>query len=107
MRIIRFCHRPLFLCQVEIAALLVLVAASWATTVHATADGPDFYAVTDVATDDVLNLRAGPSEDAEKIGQIAHEARGLQNLGCQGLPSYGEWERMTGKQREASWKHYW
>ena len=91
--------------QTAIAALLV--AASWMSAAHATADGPDFYAVTDVATDDVLNLRAGPSEDAEKIGQIAHDARGLQNLGCQGLPAFNEWERMTGKQREASRKHYW
>ena len=93
--------------QVEIVVLLVLVAASWTTAAHATADGPDFYAVTDVAVDDVLNLRAGPSEDAKKIGQIAHDARGLQNLGCQGLPSYDEWERMTGKERQASRKHYW
>lgn len=91
--------------QAAIAALLV--AASWIPMAHATADGPDFYAVTDVAVDDVLNLRAGPSEDAEKIGQIAHDARGLQNLGCQGLLSFSEWERMTTKEREANRKHYW
>ena len=91
--------------QAVIAVLLV--AASWVPVAHATADGPDYYAVTDVAADDVLNLRAGPSEDAKKIGQIAHDARGLQNLGCQGLPSYEEWERMSGKERQASRKHYW
>ena len=88
-----------------IAALFV--AANWIPMVQATADGPDFYAVTDVAADDVLDLRAGASEDAAKIGQIAHDACGLQNLGCQGLPSYDEWERMTGKEREASRNHYW
>jgi len=91
--------------QVAIAA--VLVAVNWMPTVHATADGPDFYAVTDVAANDVLKLRTEPSEDAVKIGQIAHDAHGLQNLGCQGLPSYDEWERMTGKERQASLNHYW
>jgi hypothetical protein len=88
-----------------IAALFV--TANWIPTVQATADGPDFYSVTDVAADDVLNLRTGASEDAIKIGQIAHDAHGLQNLGCQGLPSYDKWERMTGKEREASRNHYW
>jgi hypothetical protein len=52
----------------QAAIVALLVAASWMPTAHATADGPDFYAVTDVAADDVL---------------------------------------MTGKQREASRKHYW
>jgi len=93
--------------QAEIVALLVLVATGWTTTAHATADGPDFYAVTDVAVDDVLILRASPSEDAETVGQIAHDAHDLQNLGCQGFPSYGEWDRVTGKERQASRKHYW
>ena len=94
--------------MLRLAAIAALfVAANWIPTVQATADGPDFYAVTNVAADDVLNLRAGASEDAVKIGQIAHDAHGLQNLGCQGLPSYDEWERMTGKEREASRNHYW
>ena len=88
-----------------IAAMFVI--ASWTTTALATADGPDFYAVTGITAGSVLNLRAGPAEDAAKIGQIAHDAHGLQNLGCQGLPSMAGWERMTAKERKASRNHYW
>ena len=88
-------------------SLLLLSAASWAAPVAATADGPDYFAVTGVAENDVLNMRAGPSALAEKIGEIAHDARRLQNLGCQGLPSFGEWEKMTEQQRRDSRRHYW
>lgn len=87
--------------------LLAFIAASWTTPVIATADGPDHFAVSGVAEDDVLNLRAAPSAHAAKIGEIAHDGRGLQNLGCQGLPSYGEWERMSEQQRRDSRKNYW
>jgi hypothetical protein len=73
----------------------------------AEADGPDFYAVTGVAADDVLNIRAEPSARSEKLGEIPHDARGLENLGCLGLPSFVEWQAMTGQQRQASRKDYW
>jgi hypothetical protein len=50
--------------------------------------GPDFWAVTGLATGDSLNLRAGPSTDNKVIGRLA-EGEILRNLGC----------RTTGKQR--------
>lgn len=87
--------------------LLALIAAIWVVPVFATADGPDLFAVTDVAVNGVLNLRDGPSARAGNIGQIPHDARGLRNLGCHGMPSIGEWERMTERQRQDSRKHYW
>ena len=87
--------------------VLALIAGSWMTPAFATADGPDFYAVTGVAEDDVLNLRDGPSPHADRIGEIPHDARGLENLGCQGLPAFEEWQQMTPSQREESRKHYW
>jgi uncharacterized protein YgiM (DUF1202 family) len=86
---------------------IALIAAGWVTPVFGTADGPDFFAVTGVAADDVLNLRAGPSAGADKIGSIPHDAGGLRNLGCVGLPAYGEWERMTEQQRRESRMNYW
>ena len=87
--------------------LLLFAAASWTTPVVATADGPDYFAVTGVADNDVLNMRAGPSVHAGKVGEIPHDARRVQNLGCQGLPSFGEWEQMTEQQRRESRKNYW
>ena len=90
-------------------ALLVLsvIALGWTVPVSGTADGPDFYAVTGVASDDVLNLRAGPSVSSETIGQIPHDAHGLRSLGCVGLSSYGEWVKMTEVQRQTSRKQHW
>jgi uncharacterized protein YraI len=87
--------------------LLAFLAVTWAPAALAEADGPDFYAVTGVAADDVLNLRAGPSAGAEKIGEIPHDGRGLRNLGCEGLPSFADWQTMTPQEREESRRHYW
>jgi len=91
--------------HIVLAALITL--ASGGTPVFAVADGPDFYAVTGVDAGDTLLLRAGPSPYAERIGQIPHDAHGLQNLGCRGLPTFAEWERMTERQRGESRKDYW
>ena len=87
--------------------LLLVAVAVWAPLTLAEADGPDFYAVTGVAADDVLNLRTGPSPGAEKIGEIPHDGRGLRNLGCEGVPTFAEWEKMTPEQRAESSKKRW
>jgi hypothetical protein len=89
------------------ALLLALAAMSRAPAALADADGPDFFAVKGVAADDVLNLRASPSPHGEKIGEIPHDAHGLRNLGCEGLPSFAEWQAMTPHEREQSDRRYW
>jgi uncharacterized protein YraI len=43
---------------------------------------PGLFAVTGVAEGDVLNLRAGPSPDAEKIGEIPRAAVGIEASRC-------------------------
>ncbi len=91
----------------QISATILLAAAGWVTVAFATADGPDFYAVTGITAEDVLILRSAPADDAEPIATIPHNAHGLQNLGCQGLPSVGEWTQMTKNQRDESRRHYW
>jgi hypothetical protein len=87
--------------------LLVGSLAAVASSAHATADGPDYFAVIDVASDAALSLRAEPSVTAEEVGRIAHDARGLRNLGCRGLPSLAEWERMSGAERAQSRDAHW
>lgn len=59
-------------------AALVLAACG----ARADADGPDFYAVTGVAADDVLNIRAEPNAHARKIGAIPPDGTCVRNLGC-------------------------
>lgn len=74
----------------------------------ATADGgPDYYAVTGVAKDGVLNIRAGPSAGSRKIGEIPRDARGLQNLGCTGGPSFAEWLKMSEAERKLAGRDRW
>ena len=74
--------------------LLVLVFTGWSATALATADGPDHFAVTGVAEGHVLNLREGPAATTRKIGVIPHDGWGLRNLGCEGMPTFAEWEAM-------------
>jgi len=87
--------------------LLVGSLVAIASSAHATADGPDYFAVIDVASDSTLALRSEPSGEAEEVGRIAHDARGLRNLGCLGLPSLAEWERMSAAERAQSRNVHW
>ena len=87
--------------------MLSVLLAGLATAVAAEADGPDFFAVTGVTVDDVLNIRVEPTAASRKIGEIPHDGRQVRNLGCQGVPSFAEWERMTESERKDSAMHRW
>jgi hypothetical protein len=76
------------------AALLALAANSWAT-----ADGPDFYAVTGVADDDTLNIREAPDPHAAKLGEIPPDGTCIRNLGCQGGLTFREFTELSEKQK--------
>ena len=90
------------------AVLVVLGLALLVVCAGATADGgPDYYAVTDFAADGVLNIRAEPSAGSRKIGEIPHDARGLQNLGCTGVPSFAEWLKMSEAERRRAGRDRW
>lgn len=80
-----------------IVAALLLVSES----ASATADGPDFYRVTGVADDDVLNIRARPDSHAEKLGEIPPDGTCLRNLGCQGGLTFQEFTELS-KARQAA-----
>jgi uncharacterized protein YraI len=49
---------------------------------HAEADGPDAWRVIGVASDDVLNVRAGPGTDYMILAALPHNARGIQLGAC-------------------------
>ncbi len=66
------------------------------------ASGPDFYRVVDVASDDVLNMRLGPSTDNPAIYKLPYNADGIANLGCTGGLSLEEWTEATQEERKAS-----
>ena len=89
----------------QILACLVILLAP--TLAHATADGPDHWAVKGVASDDVLNIRAGPHYKTALLGTIPHDGDGLQNIDCVGGMTINEWFEATEAEREADRKKRW
>jgi uncharacterized protein YraI len=65
----------------------------------AEADGPDFYAVTGVTSNDVLNVRAEPSPHAAKVGEIPPDGTCVRNLGCQGGLTFREFTELSPAQQ--------
>lgn len=76
-------------------------------TLAAADGGPDYYAVTGVAANGVLSIRAEPSAESRKVGEIPYDARGLQNLGCTGGPNFAEWLKMTVTERKRAGRNRW
>jgi uncharacterized protein YraI len=62
----------------------------------ATADGPDLFRVTGVASWDRLNMRGGPAASYRVVGRIPHDARGIENLGCGGTWCQVRWQGVIG-----------
>lgn len=63
-------------------ATLALAALAHAGPALATADGPDAWRVTGVASNDVLNVRVGPGTEYFVITALPFNARGLQLGTC-------------------------
>lgn len=89
------------------AMLGLVMAAVLVSTAFAEADGPDYFAVTGVAANDVLNIRSGPSARDRIVGTIPPKGGGIRNLGCQGGLSFDEWRTASEAQREAGKNRRW
>jgi hypothetical protein len=89
--------------------IMALLAASLmgGPAAHAEADGPDFYRVTGVSEGGVLNVRSGPGLEHPTIGSLAFDADGIRNLGCEGGPTFAEWQSAGPAEREAARKRRW
>lgn len=71
------------------------------------ADGPDHWAVSGVAANKMLNIRAAPKPSARVVGRIPPDTRRLQNLGCKGVPSFRDWLKLHGAARREAGKNRW
>ena len=84
----------------SVACLLAVAAlGSGPGTPSAEADGPDFFAVTRVATNDVLNIRGEPLAQAPKLGEIPPDGVCIRNLGCQGGLTFQEFNELSEEQK--------
>jgi len=64
------------------------------------ADGPDYWAVTGVAADDVLNIRAEADPRSPKIGEIPPDGTCVRNLGCVGGLTFEEHTTLTEEEKQ-------
>jgi hypothetical protein len=79
----------------RLAGLLVLGCLG-ASAAFAADEPPQYWAVTGVPADDVLNMRDVPHGDSKKLAVIPPNAHGLKNLGCmRPEPSLDRWMDMT------------
>ena len=90
-----------------LAAGMLAICLAVPSLAKAEADGPDSWAVTGVASNDVLNIRAQPRASARIVGVIPPEGRGLANLGCTGIPDFARWEKMSERARRAAGANRW
>ena len=82
--------------RIAIAVWMIVLGAAEAGA----EDPPAFWAVTGVASSDVLHLRDVPSADSRSLAQIPANARGLKHLGCRrNQPPMDLWARMNAAQR--------
>jgi len=88
-------------------SLAIALSLLFPVSVRAEASGPDFFRVIGVASNDVLNIRTQPTARSPIIGMIPPNGNGIQNMGCQGGLSYGQWQSATPAQREAARKRVW
>ena len=75
----------------------LLFAAFLAATTGLAHSAPDYMRVIDVASDDTLNVRAAPSGSSEDIGDIPHDAIGIEVSGYDGS---GKWARILWQEGE-------
>ena len=94
--------------MIRLFALLLLLAAPAAAQ-----DLPALFDVTDVATDDVLNVRDRPEAGAGLVGTLAHDARDIEVVttrGAWGRVNVGEragWVAMRFLDRQpGSWQDF-
>lgn len=68
--------------------------------VFATADGPDYWQVHGVASDDVLNIRSEANAKAEKVGEIPPDGQCIKNLKCVGGLTMEEFTTLSESEKE-------
>ena len=91
----------------HIVCMLCLLLGAAVPALAQNGEGPDFWAVTGVRSNDTLNMRMAPNADSEAILRIPYNARGLKNHGCPNDVTFEQWKRMTKAQRDFAARSRW
>ena len=67
---------------------------------YAGADGPDYWRVHGVDSDDVLNIRSEAKPTSDIIGEIPPDAQCIRNLRCIGGLTLDEFTTLSEAQKE-------
>jgi len=65
----------------------------------ADADGPDYFKVHGVASNDVLNMRSKSNPSSKKVGEIPPGADCVKNFGCKGGLTISEFMDLSKKEQ--------
>lgn len=79
---------------------LLMTSTLLMTPAFAEADGPDYWAVTDVNAGSTLRLRLGPNTGFRAIGSIPWNAVKLENRGCIPNLSFGEYSELNSNEQD-------
>ena len=80
--------------------LLILLLTLSTPDVFSTADGPDYWRVHGVESNDVLNIRREANSRSEKIGEIPPGAQCVKNLKCVGGLTFDEFTNLSQSEKD-------
>jgi len=83
-----------------VLVLVILLLILMTQTVYGEADGPDYWMLHGVASDDVLNIRKEPDWRSQKIGAIPPEGQCIRNLECVGGLTFEEFTTLSEAEKE-------
>ena len=81
---------------------MLVIASLFTSAVFAEADGPDYWKVTAVKSNDVLWMHAESVYTSEKIGKIPYDGVCLKNMGCTGVISFAEFQKLSPAEQKKS-----
>lgn len=71
------------------------------------AEEPDSWAVTNVRSDDVLNMRISPDYRSEKVGEIPFNGTNIKKFECVGDINFSASSNLTKEEQDAATKKRW
>ena len=81
--------------QMKKHSILTLVFMIIPFPIFATADGPDYWKVQKVRSNDVLNMRVEPNWQSNKVGEIPYNGTCLKTLECVGGLTFEEFTTLS------------
>jgi uncharacterized protein YraI len=87
--------------------VLFMVLQLLAPSALSDADGPDYWAVTEIVQGSHLNIRIGPSVKFSIIGTVPSDFKHLKNLACYPDFTITEWEQFNQYERKLAMEMRW